>query len=162
MVCNVAGRCRMHCKTINIVNFGVYKRAACEVENNLPGTGDTVIKKAVPSGGDLCIALSQVEACDFPKRGKLGCAIFGSGGLRSRIPLPHHKQTKQFFFLIHRFYRLCRISCKQLRMRIVLKNGCIESWRQVAENLVIMTSIYWVWNKMNGTTHLTIFSSRDL
>ncbi len=54
---------------------------------NLPGTGDTVIKKAVPSGGDLCIALSQVEACDFPKRGKLGCAIFGSGGLRSRIPL---------------------------------------------------------------------------
>ncbi len=60
---------------------------------NLPGTGDTVIKKAVPSGGDLCIALSQVEACDFPKRGKLGCAIFGSGGLRSRIPL--HNQQKQ-------------------------------------------------------------------
>ncbi len=59
---------------------------------NLPGTGDTVIKKAVPSGGDLCIALRQVEACDFPKRGKLGCAIFGSGGLRSRIPL--HKTTQ--------------------------------------------------------------------
>ena len=46
-----------------------------------------MIKKAVPSGGDLCIALCQVEACDFPKRGKLGCIIFGSGGLRSRIPL---------------------------------------------------------------------------
>ena len=46
-----------------------------------------MIKKAVPSGGDLCIALGQVEACDFPKRGKLGCIIFGSGGLRSRIPL---------------------------------------------------------------------------
>ena len=53
---------------------------------NLPGTGDTVIKKAVPSGGDLCIAHRQVEACDFPKRGKLGCAIFDSWGLRSRIP----------------------------------------------------------------------------
>ena len=61
--------------------------AVCQTEVNLPGTGDTVITKAVPSGGDLCIALCQVEACDFPKRGKLGCAIFGSGGLRSRIPL---------------------------------------------------------------------------
>ncbi len=62
---------------------------------NLPGTGDTVIKKAVPSGGDLCIALRQVEACDFPKRGKLGCAIFGSGGLRSRIPLHKTTQNKE-------------------------------------------------------------------
>ena len=53
---------------------------------NLPGIGDTVIKQAVPPGGDLCIALGQVEACDLPKRGRLGCAIFGSGGLRSRIP----------------------------------------------------------------------------
>ena len=55
-----------------------------------------MIKKAVPSGGDLCIALRQVEACDFPKRGKLGCIIFGSGGLRSRVPL-HIKET-QFFY----------------------------------------------------------------
>ena len=46
-----------------------------------------MIKQAVPPGGDLCIALGQVEACDLPKRGRLGCAIFGSGGLRSRIPL---------------------------------------------------------------------------
>ena len=53
---------------------------------NLPGIGDTVIKQAVPPGGDLCIALGQVEACDLPKRGRLGCAIFGSGGLRSRVP----------------------------------------------------------------------------
>ena len=46
-----------------------------------------MIKQAVPPGGDLCIALGQVEACDLPKRGRLGCAIFGSGGLRSRVPL---------------------------------------------------------------------------
>ena len=53
---------------------------------NLPGTEDTVINQAVPSGGGSGIALSRVEACDLPKRGRLGCAIFGSGGLRSRIP----------------------------------------------------------------------------
>ena len=45
-----------------------------------------MINQAVPPGGDLCIALGQVEACDLPKRGRLGCEIFGSGGLRSRIP----------------------------------------------------------------------------
>ena len=45
-----------------------------------------MINQAVPPGGDLCIALRQVEACDLPKRGRLGCEIFGSGGLRSRIP----------------------------------------------------------------------------
>ena len=45
-----------------------------------------MIKQAVPSGGDCGIALRPVEACDFPKRGKLGCIIFGRGGLRSRIP----------------------------------------------------------------------------
>ena len=54
---------------------------------NLPGTEDTVINKAVPSCGGPGIALSWVEACDCPKRGQLGCAIFGSGGLRSRVPL---------------------------------------------------------------------------
>ena len=53
-----------------------------------------MIKKAVPSGGDLCVALCQVEACDFPKRGKLGCIIFGSGGLRSRIPLHSEYKTQ--------------------------------------------------------------------
>ena len=45
-----------------------------------------MIKQAVPSGGDCGIALRPVEACDFPKRGKLGCVIFDRGGLRSRIP----------------------------------------------------------------------------
>ena len=59
---------------------------------NLPGIGDTVINQAVPPGGDLCIALGQVEACDLPKRGRLGCAIFGSGGLRSRIPRTKEKK----------------------------------------------------------------------
>jgi len=53
---------------------------------NLPGTGDTVIKQAVPPGGDSGLALCRVEACDLLKRGRLGCAIFGRGGLRSRIP----------------------------------------------------------------------------
>ena len=57
-----------------------------ESEDNLPGTGDTVIIQAVPSGGDRGIALRSVEACDLPKRGRLGCIIFGRGGLRSRIP----------------------------------------------------------------------------
>ena len=51
-----------------------------------------MIKQAVPPGGDLCIALGQVEACDLPKRGRLGCAIFGSGGLRLRVPLTSVKQ----------------------------------------------------------------------
>ena len=53
-----------------------------------------MIKQAVPPGGDLCIALGQVEACDLPKRGRLGCAIFGSGGLRSRVPRTFIKQSK--------------------------------------------------------------------
>ena len=57
-----------------------------ELEVNLPGTEDTVINQAVPPGGDSGIALRRVEACDLPKRGRLGCAIFGRGGLRSRIP----------------------------------------------------------------------------
>ena len=53
---------------------------------NLPGTGDTMIKKVVPSGRGQCIAPRLAEACDLPKRGRLGCVIFVSGGLRSRIP----------------------------------------------------------------------------
>ena len=69
---------------------------------NLPGIGDTVIKQAVPPGGDLCIALGQVEACDLPKRGRLGCAIFGSGGLRSRVPLT--------FLQIHTIYHSTPVS----------------------------------------------------
>ena len=65
-----------------------YKSRAVNWEVNLPGTGDTVINQAVPPGGDSGIALCWVEACDLPKRGRLGCAIFGRGGLRSRIPHP--------------------------------------------------------------------------
>ena len=53
---------------------------------NLLCTGDTMIKKVVPSGGGQCIAPSLVEACDLPKRGRLGCTIFDSGGMRSRNP----------------------------------------------------------------------------
>ena len=45
-----------------------------------------MINQAVPPGGDSGIALRWVEACDLPKRVRLGCAIFGRGGLRSRIP----------------------------------------------------------------------------
>ena len=71
-----------------------YKAGGLAEEVNLPGIGDTVIKQAVPPGGDLCIALGQVEACDLPKRGRLGCAIFGSGGLRSRVPLARQIQIK--------------------------------------------------------------------
>ena len=43
-----------------------HKRARVGEKDNLPGTEDTVIKQAVPPGGDFGIALSQVEACDFP------------------------------------------------------------------------------------------------
>ena len=71
-------------------SLAVYKRGykvpAKAMMINLPGIGDTVIKQAVPPSGDLCIALGQVETCDLPKRGRLGCAIFDSGGLRSRVP----------------------------------------------------------------------------
>ena len=63
-----------------------YKMRLRSRESNLPGTRDTVIKQAVPSGGDSGLALCRVEACDLPKRGRLGCAIFARGGLRSRIP----------------------------------------------------------------------------
>ena len=53
---------------------------------NLPGTGDTMIKRVVPSGGGQCIAPSLVEACYLPKRGRLGCTIFDSRGLHSCNP----------------------------------------------------------------------------
>ena len=67
-----------------------------KVVSNLPGVEDTVINQAVPPGGGSGIALSRVEACDLPKRGRLGRAIFGSGGLRSRIPLTIIKNIKKF------------------------------------------------------------------
>ena len=66
-----------------------------------------MINQAVPPGGDLCIALRQVEACDLPKRGRLGCAIFGSGGLRSRVPRYCKKNnvTDLELSIIHIFIR---------------------------------------------------------
>ena len=70
------------------------KQESLTLEVNLPGIEDTVIIQAVPPGGDLCIALRQVEACDLPKRGRLGCEIFGSGGLRSRVPRTSNKILK--------------------------------------------------------------------
>ena len=71
-----------------------YKSRAVELEVNLPGTEDTVINQAVPPGGDSGIALCRVEACDLPKRGRLRCAIFGSGGLRLRIPFSSKFKVK--------------------------------------------------------------------
>jgi len=46
-----------------------------------------VITKAGSPGGGQCSAPRLAEVCDSPKRGELGRAIFGSGGLRSRYPL---------------------------------------------------------------------------
>ena len=74
----------------------------CEV--NLPGTEDTVINQAVPPGGDSGIALCRVEACDLPKRGRLGCAIFGRGGLRSRIPCTLNSNRTCNVLLIYQAY----------------------------------------------------------
>ena len=44
-----------------------YKRESEASEVNLPGTEGTVIKQAVPPGGDCGIALGSVKTCDFPK-----------------------------------------------------------------------------------------------
>ena len=52
---------------------------------NLPGTGDTVIKQAVPPGGDSALHLALLKPA-IAQTGWLGCVIFGRGGLRSRIP----------------------------------------------------------------------------
>ena len=54
-------------------------------EANLPGTGDTVIKQAVPPGGDSALHLALLKPA-IAQNGWLGCTIFGRGGLRSRIP----------------------------------------------------------------------------
>ena len=53
----------------------------------LPGTGDTVIHKAVPHDGGPTLHFVGTEVIDCPKCGQLGCVIFVSGGLRSRYPL---------------------------------------------------------------------------
>ena len=53
----------------------------------LPGAGDTMILKVVPSLRGLLIALRGADQCDHPKCGWLGRVIFVSGGLRSRYPL---------------------------------------------------------------------------
>ena len=73
-----------HLLSINALYKGDHMHFIVSVD--LPGIGDDVINQAVPPGGDLCIALGQVEACDLPKRGRLGCEIFASGGLRLRVP----------------------------------------------------------------------------
>ena len=78
-----------------------YNSRAVNWEVNLPGTGDTVINQAVPPGGDSGIALCWVEACDLLKRGRLGCAIFGRGGLRSRIPHPDIDKNQ----ILHAIYQ---------------------------------------------------------
>ena len=62
-----------------------------------------MINQAVPPGGDLCIALRQVEACDLPKRGRLGCEIFGSGGLRSRVPRNKIKKRNRLHLGVKKF-----------------------------------------------------------
>ena len=60
-----------------------------------------MINQAVPPGGDSGIALRRVEACDLPKRGRLGCAIFGRGGLRSRIPRIYNHKVRRDVHCVH-------------------------------------------------------------
>ena len=57
-----------------------------------------MITKAGSPGGGQCIAPRLAEVCDSPKRGELGCAIFGSGGLRSRYPLA--EEVKHYMLTI--------------------------------------------------------------
>ena len=52
---------------------------------NLPGTEDTMIKQAVPPGGDSALHLALLKLA-ISQTGGLGCIIFVRGGLRSRIP----------------------------------------------------------------------------
>ena len=52
----------------------------------LPGTGATVIMKAVPPGRGLPIALRWADPCDRPKCGRLGCVIFTQGDCVRAIP----------------------------------------------------------------------------
>ena len=64
-----------------------YITRPCRGDVNLPGTGDTVIKQAVPPGGDSALHLAVLKPA-ISQTGRLGCIIFGRGGLRSRIPRP--------------------------------------------------------------------------
>ena len=61
--------------------------AAGKIILYLHGRGDTVIMKMVLPERGSPIALRVCYLCDFPKCGKLGCIICGSGGLRARFPL---------------------------------------------------------------------------
>ena len=51
-----------------------------------------MITKAGSPGGGQCSAHRLAEVCDSPKRGELGCVIFGSRGLRSRYPLTNERK----------------------------------------------------------------------
>ena len=62
---------------------------------NLPGTGDTVIQQAVPPGGDSALHLAVLKLA-IAQTGRLGCIIFGRGGLRSRIPRINVMKFKPF------------------------------------------------------------------
>ncbi len=53
-------------KPISVSYWQLYISGTVRKAANLPGTGDTVIKQAVPPGGDRGIALCSVEACDLP------------------------------------------------------------------------------------------------
>ena len=63
-----------------------------------------MITKAGSPGGGQCIAPRLAEVCDSPKRGELGRAIFGSGGLRSRYPLAKQRDLLQNKF----YFELCQ------------------------------------------------------
>ena len=59
----------------------------------LPGTGATVITKAVPPGRGLPIALRWADPCDRPKCGRLGCVIFTQGDCVRAIPYITNSKT---------------------------------------------------------------------
>ena len=67
------------CNSQSTTDGKCINRALRQMLSNLPGTGDTVIKEAVLPHGGWCIALRLAEVCDLPKRGRLGCVIFGRG-----------------------------------------------------------------------------------
>ena len=102
-----------------------YKSRAVNCEVNLPGTEDTVINQVVPPGGDSGIALCWVEACDLPKRGRLGCAMFGRGGLRSRIP--RTLNLNRTLDYIHKLSFLCEYHLLEFIMFIFLWLTCTGS-----------------------------------
>ena len=49
------------------------------MEGNLPGTGDTVIKQAVPPGGDLALHLAKLKLAISPNVGNSGAQFLVVG-----------------------------------------------------------------------------------